>query len=301
MVNVSKTIEFKFCKLHFVHNLFPYTIEEFVEHIKDAPNRNFTDLKGHVWHIGGVIETKIEGTRFIYGKLGKESQKMTQAVWDKHKKDFVEKFGNVEDADYCRFVIDVGAYIIAIQEEYFISVKSFIEKLKQFIPKENRNDINFDFLTDKEDVFSKIASWDTFDSAKFVLRPTNPESDKEFEKLDELIRHSGAAKAKMEFKSEKEEEDKQVKKKGKRKREAKKVGVSKKTLAKTGNNIIQMAISMASVGYGNFVLEGRNKDGNVEKIRSTDSKDRLTRKVPKGNPESIIDGIRKVIKSIRKK
>ena len=277
MSNKSKSIEFVFCKFHFTQNLFSYSINQLIKDIEYAQTKNVTDSTDNVWHIGGITKSTIDKESFVFGKLGKEGRRKKDSTWDEQKKDFIDIEDNTKRADYARFVIDIGSYIIAIEQKYFISPKSFIKKFLQFIPQERQPDVFLDFLTDKENVYTKIASWEFFESAKFTLRPTNQDSDQDFSQLDKLVGDTGAGKAKIDFGLGND--------------------TQKKSLSKKGKNVIQMAIAVASAGYGKFTLIGKNKDGETEKVISKNK--RLRKKITINDSFDMVGAIKKAIASIR--
>jgi len=126
---------------------------------------------------------------------------------------------------------------------------------------------------DKGNIYERISSWKVFESATFKLRPTNPDSDDDFKKLDEIIIKAGGN-AKLSFNIKDSES---------------------KSLAKK-DSIIQQGIAMASAGYGTFTLTGVKDEGR-DKIISGERKKlrkKFTASEPVDLPQQIKDSITKL-------
>lgn len=210
----------------------------------------FEDKKRGVkffWVITSVGQQQLDDGEVIFsGELNKIRATRISKVFDEAKwemKPIPELWGVGESSS--RFIIVPKYHVIAFEEKNVISIGRFIDAFKGlFVKSLNAFAPEVFPIREGRIIYKIIDEWENVQEAKFLqLRIPNPEDLPDFRKAVELLENAGAENSSITFQNEEEG-----------------LNVNK-------NSIIDSMIALADRGYGIYEVKGREKTGEVRKIK----------------------------------
>jgi len=194
----------------FKHSLegFKGKLRKLLETGPEFPQREGQGKGKFIWAIADFLEDKIDGKDVFFGRLLKTRKKETGKIFDEKKKTLVEADLKADEdqpivSDYSNFVIDPSNEIILFEERNEISVNQFKENFeKSFRMVFDFRNIELELLErtkDVREVYDLIGNYERVSNAKFEVEPSNPETAKEFQPLDDELQESNTDKANLEF------------------------------------------------------------------------------------------------------
>lgn len=225
---------------------------DFIKDMKNLVSSHvkFEDRKRGVkffWVITSVGQQQLDDGEVIFsGELNKIRATRISKVFDEAKwemKPIPELWGIGESSS--RFIIVPKYHVIAFEEKNVISIGRFIDVFKGLFVKSLDTFAPEVFpIREGRIIYKIINEWETVQEAKFLrLRIPNPEDLPDFRKAVELLENAGAENSSVTFQNEKE------------------------GLNVNENSIVDSMIALANRGYGIYEMKGKEKTGEVRKIK----------------------------------
>lgn len=227
---------------------FGFTIQDFQAHVSDRLGdankklQSFIETSGKLidhpdyeWRFGDV-EVK-DG--YIYGRLGKIRRGKTKFVYDESKKGFKESESHETEAEIANFVISLKRHVMVFEERrpnigYTEFIFSFTTGFSNYVKK--RDALNITLITDKILVENIIKNARKIMTARFVIKPSNPDWDADSKKIDEELKAMKAQSGKLEV-------------------------TNKDGLDFHKPTILRGAIAQSNMGYGHYTLTYEDSRG----------------------------------------
>lgn len=226
----ERKMHFVYARYHLTGLFGPHVPEQILPHLQMTQVVQFDNAK-YAWTIGDVGQTKIDGTKLLFGRLGKTSREVVETHYDKKIHSFKREQVQSRKAAYSNFFIEPSHAILAFEDKQLLPRGKFLKMFKRFWEEVEASEIDFDFIKNEVEIFEVIKRWDKITAAQFDLSPTNPHPREDFSPLDDIIKKAKAKRAKFKF-------------------EGQQNGLSK------NDSIVQQGTSMAAAGYGEFSLKG---------------------------------------------
>jgi len=215
-----------------------------------------------VWVFGDPLVKDIDREKIIFARLGKIKRGLEETIFDRNKRSFRRVPVDVESPralSYSNFIIHPNSHTILFEDKLpNISLNQFKENFSKLYKQHFRDlsDLKIDLIVETGRVFEILKQFERIIEVQFKVRPSNPEDEPEFRRLDHLLKESGTKDANLSFKNEE-------------------AGL------KVEGTIIGEGISQSGAGYGEYEISVE-KEGRKEIIKS---KDKIVRKVVKAIDE----------------
>lgn len=228
------------------------SLKEMLENCKPVLDERDSELGKFEWTFGDSSFPFFEDDKIIFGKLGKNRESERKTTYHGDSRKFVkEKSKDPKTESISRFAISTKTHIIIFEEKKSkISWQQFVRVFSQafWVYYNDLSSLKIDPMIESGQVFQWIKQYDKITSINFHLSPSNPDSEEEFEAIDQLLRESKTKDASLLLKN-------------------------KETGLNTDSLLFKQGIYLSGAGYGNYSLTGEK--GNEES--KLDSKDKIMR------------------------
>lgn len=234
-----------------------------------------------VWVFANVEEVEIEGDKVLFGIFGKIKEKGMENTYDLQTKRLTKFYIDKNIAQsFSFFIINPKTQVIIFEEKKNLRHKKFkrmFTKTYDYFYKQNTT-LEIDLLKDETQLLDDLENKKVI-KIVFNLRPSNPETRREYELIDNLLQKARAENAEIKL----ENED--------------------KGLSFEEEGLTRQGVGSVSAGYGDYKATVEID----EHVKTISSKDNILREViyihelTSGKVHDIINKFKKYFKSQDKK
>lgn len=190
-------------KVNINANIFSANMKELIPLIPDAILKKPEIKKNSwTWKFRDLKEFHDDGTRYIYGNLGKSRQEVVTV--DEGDKTGIYTIPKPV-ASNSQFLYDSNSEILIFEETGKIGRDDFIEMFERLVFQSNINigEIKVTLIPIKEIVYKEIMSIDLLTRIEFDFIPPNFMGKKDFKSLHQIIKDENATRMKTIFENDK--------------------------------------------------------------------------------------------------